>query len=180
VAALATLLCATSCSAKPAEPTGPTGSAPPSAPPVSPSTSAEEAEARTKAVEAYDKLRKAQVAASATADVKGGDLAKYAADPLLSEIRNDLYLKQQQGLVTKGKPQWSVKVTDVNVVTRPFTVALEDCFDGTDWRTVFKNTGKSAAVPGQAKKYTVRAEAVQYDDGRWLINTAKADRDRPC
>jgi hypothetical protein len=167
------------CSKEPAGPSAP-ASALPSAPPASPSANAEEAEARTKAVEAYNKLREAQVAASAKADVSGGDVDKYAADPLLSEIRNNLYFKRQQGLVTKGAPKWNVEVTKVNVATRPFTVTLEDCFDGTGWQTVFKDSGKSAAVPGQAKKYLVRAEAVQYDDGRWLIGSAKADRDRQC
>src|SRR4051812_12023648 len=167
----------TACSKEPAGPSAPASSAPSSAPPASPSANAEEAEAQTKAVEAYNNLRKAQVAASATADVKGGDIAKYAGQPLLSELKYDLILKQEQGLVTKGTPKWDVKVTKVNVASRPFTVALEDCFDGTDWQTVYRDSGKSAAVPGQAKKYLVRAEAVQFDDGRWLITESKADRD---
>ena len=181
VAALATvtLLSAASCSRDTAPPAGPATSTAPSSSP-SPSTNAEESEARTKAVEAYNNMRKAHVAASATADVKGGDIAKYAGDPLLSELRYDLVLKSQQGLVTKGTPKWDVKVTKANVASRPFSAELEDCFDGTDWPTVFKDSGKSAAVPGQSKKYLVRAKAVQFDDGRWLITEAKADRDRPC
>jgi hypothetical protein len=170
----------TACSKEPAGPSAPASSAPSSAPPASPSANAEEAEAQTKAVEAYINLRKAQVAASAKADTSGGDLPKYAADPLLSELRYDLQIKKEQGLVTKGAPKWSVQVTKVNVASRPFAVELEDCFDSTDWQIVFKDTGKSAAVPGQATKYLVRAEATQYDDGRWLIKSAKADRDRPC
>lgn len=179
-AALATLalLGVTSCTAKPISPGA--SAAPSSAPPASPSANPEEVEARTKAVEAYDGLREAQIAASAKADTSGGDLAKYAAGTLLSELKYDLILKKEQGMVTKGKPTWNVQVTKVNIATRPFTVALEDCFDGTNWQTVFKATGKSAAVPGQTKKYVVRAQAVKYDDGRWLISSAKADRDRPC
>ena len=179
-AALATLvlLGMTSCTGE--KPTTPTASPAPSAPPASPSANPEEVEARTKAIEAYDNLRKAQVTASAKADTTGGDLDKYAAGALLSELKYDLVLKEQQGLVTKGEPTWKVEVTEVNVAKRPFSATLEDCFDATDWKTVFKDTGKSAAVPGQNKKYLVRAQAVQYDDGRWLISSAKADRDRPC
>ncbi len=181
-AALATLtlLCATSCSAEPAGQPGPAGSTPPSTSPIPPRATPDEVAPRTTAGAAYNTRRTAQVAASAKADTTGSDLAKYAAGALLSELKYDLVLKKQQGLVTKGEPTWNVEVTKVNVAKRPFSATLEDCFDATEWKTVFKDTGKSAAVPGQNKKYLVRAQAVQYDDGRWLISSAKADRDRPC
>jgi hypothetical protein len=164
------------------DPAGTPGTAPASASPAAPSPTvdAESAEARTRALEVYGKFREAHVAASAAADPQGGDLAKYVADPLLTQLRNDLYIRAQQGIVTTGRPVWNPTVTTVNVSARPFTVELEDCFDATAWKTVFKSSSKDAAVPNQAKKYLVQAKVVQYDDGRWLVNTAKAERERPC
>lgn len=164
------------------DPAGAPQTAPTSASPAaaSPTVDAESAEARTRALEVYDKFREAHVAASAAADPQGGDLPKYVADPLLTQLRNDLYIRAQQGIVTTGKPVWKATVTTVNVTTRPFTVEMEDCFDATGWKTVFKSSSKEAAVPNQAKKYLVQVKVVQYDDGRWLVNTAKAERERPC
>ncbi|GGM23862.1 threonine aldolase family protein [Dactylosporangium sucinum] len=147
---------------------------------VSPTVTAEEADARTKAVDAYTNFRKAQVAASANADPQGGDLPNYTADPLLTQLRNDIYLKAQQGLVTTGTPTWKPAVTRVDISTRPFTVDIDDCLDTSAWKTVIKASGKDAAVPDQARRYLVQAKVVQYDDGRWLVNTANAQRDRPC
>ncbi len=139
-----------------------------------------EQEAADKALAAYNNYREAQVAAFATAEPTGGDLSKYVADPLLGELQYDLRQKRDQGLIVTGRPVWKPRVTKVNVTSRPFTVQIEDCFDATNWNTVYKATGKSAAVPGQNKKYVVTAEAALYDDGRWLIRSAKAERERPC
>jgi len=139
-----------------------------------------EQDAREGALAAYDNYVRAYVAASASGDTAGKELANYTADPLLRQLRYDLVLKRDQGLTTKGEPSWAARVTKVNVESRPFTAAIEDCFDGTNWQTVYKSSGKPAGVPGQAKRYVVTAEATQYDDGRWLIRQSAAQRERPC
>jgi hypothetical protein len=156
---------------------GPARSSTPSA---SASTDPETAAARSKAIAAYNGFREAQVAAAATSDPTGGDLAKYTADPLLTQLRSDLELKRDQSLITVGRPTWKAEVTVVNVTTRPFTATVQDCFDGTNWTTVNKTSSKPAGVAGQAKKYIVDATVVQYDDGRWLVTKAQANRERSC
>lgn len=147
---------------------------------VSPSVNAEEAAARTAALAAYNGYREAFIKASATADTNSAELAKYVADPLLTELRLDLQIKRDQGLVTTGRPVWNATVSAANVSVRPFTVQIDDCFDATNWPTVHKANGQPAGVPGQNKKYRVIAEATLYDDGRWLINSSRAERERPC
>ncbi|MFD6757371.1 hypothetical protein [Micromonospora gifhornensis] len=139
-----------------------------------------EQEARASALAAYDNYRKAYVAAAASGDTDGKELAKYTADPLLRQLKYELLQKRDQGLTTKGQPSWSAEVTKVNVESRPFTATIEDCFDGTNWQTVYKSNGKPAGVPGQAKRYVVIAEAALYGDGRWLIRQSTAQRERPC
>jgi hypothetical protein len=179
VVALVVALLGAGCSSNSRKPAAPASSAV-STPSPTPSTSAEETQARGSVLAAYNGFREAHVAASNAGDVKGGDLAKYVADPLLAELKVELYQRSVQGLVTTGRPTWNARVTKVNVSSRPFTVEIEDCFDTTNWKTVDKKTGKDAAVPGQAKKYVVTAEAALYDDGRWLIYKGRAVRERPC
>lgn len=171
--ALATAAAAAGCSS---------GTATPASGPASPpaTESSDAAKARTAALTAYNKYREAQVAAMATSDVSGGDLRLYTADPLLTQIRVTLQQHREQGLVNTGEPSWSPRVTEVNVASRPHTAQIEDCFDNGTWSVVRKSTGESVSARGQSTRYLVVAKAVQYDDGRWLIQSAQAQRDRQC
>jgi hypothetical protein len=76
---------------------------------ASPSSSVDPAvaDATAKALAAYNGFRQAVVTAEATADYNNKDLPRYAADPALSQVKADLYQKQQQGFVMAGHPQWS-------------------------------------------------------------------------
>ncbi|MFI7026307.1 hypothetical protein ACIBMZ_26690 [Micromonospora sp. NPDC049900] len=180
IAAAVTAALLAGCSADPGTDPGTTPS-PTSAPSTTaPQADTAEQEARTSALAAYDNYRKAYVTAAAAEDLDGDELAKYTADPLLRQLRYELIQKHDQGLTTKGQPVWNAQVTEVNVDSRPFTATIEDCFDGTNWQTVYKSNGKPAGVPGQAKRYIVTAEAALYDDGRWLIRESSAQRERPC
>ena len=176
-AAFAVLLTAASCSDAPSPAPGPASS---SNALVSPSASTEEVTARDKALAAFTGYREAQVQAYAKASIEGTGLTDYVGDPLLSEVRFSVAQLREQGLVGKGRPTWSPKVTKVDVTHRPFTVEIEDCFDHGSWDTVRKDNGKSVVAPGQATRYLVQSKAVQYDDGRFLIQESKAYRDRPC
>ncbi len=156
--------------------------APAQSPTASPSAAATgpEQQASQQALAAYNGYSEAYIAATATADYNNKDLPKYAADPLLAETRLALQMQGRQGIVNQGRPTWSVRVTKVNVSTRPYSVTLEDCFDQTNWKSVYKATGESAAAPDQAQRYIINSTAWRYDDGRWLITESKADRSRPC
>jgi hypothetical protein len=149
-------------------------------PSSSPSAVAAVQDAAVKALASYDSFRATVVAASTTADYNNADLAKFVADPLLGQVRHSLYVDSANGLVRTGRPRWSPSATAVNVTTHPYTVQITDCFDNGDWTPVHKATGKSAAASGQASRYVVNATVKQYDDGRWLVQAATADRSRSC
>jgi len=108
------------------------------------------------------------------------DLPKYVADPLLTQARFTLNRASEQGIVYKGRPTWKAMITSIDLVGKPVKAVIEECLDTNGWDAVYKATGKSAAAPGQSKRYIVNATAYRYDDGRWLIAEAKADRSRPC
>jgi hypothetical protein len=161
----------------------PTGGGPTPGPSASPTSSADEQQqAKQRALAAYNGYRDAYVSAAADPNPTSAkpELAKFTADPLLNSLVNTLALDLGSGIVNQGHPVWKADPTAVNVATRPYSVTLRDCFDSADWTPVYKATGKSAAVAGQAKKYTVTAKAVQFDDGAWRITEAQADRNQPC
>ena len=118
------------------------------------------------ALAAYNGYREAYVAASATANANDPELAKYAIDPALAQLKYDLFQMNRQGLVTTGRPTWRPQVTSVNLATAPHTVEIRDCLDITNWQTIHKDTGKPAEAPGQAQRFVVTAQAVLGDDGR--------------
>jgi hypothetical protein len=120
------------------------------------------------------------VAASATADPNNADLARYATDPALAQLRYDIYQLGQNGQVTTGRPSWSPKVAAVHLSSSPATVDLTDCFDITNWHTIFKATGASADVPGQITRLPVTGQAVLSPDGQWRIRQSTVDRSKSC
>ncbi|WP_432049920.1 hypothetical protein [Verrucosispora sp. NA02020] len=140
---------------------------------------AEEIEAGAAALAAYRNYVKAYVTASNKGDYNA-KLDKFVADPALLTVRQDLLIKFQQGLVTKGQPTSAPKVNSVDTSQRPFTAEIEDCFDGEKWDVVSKETGESVRTEGQATRYVVIAKAELFDDGQWRIREVNAQRERPC
>ncbi|MET8042544.1 hypothetical protein ABZU25_17010 [Micromonospora sp. NPDC005215] len=155
----------------------------PSAGPVSsqppPSTDAEDARASASTLAAYRNYVRAYVSASNKGDYNA-KLDRFVADPALLTVRQDLLIKFQQGLVTKGEPTSTPKVSKVDTSQRPFTAEVVDCFDTGTWDVVSKKTGKSARTTGQATRYVVIAKAELFDDGQWRIREVSAQRERPC
>jgi hypothetical protein len=141
----------------------------------SPTVNTEDVEAGTAALAAYRNYVKAYVTASNKGDYNA-KLDKFVADPALLTVRQDLLIKFQQGLVTKGQPTSAPKVNSVDTSQRPFTAEIEDCFDGEKWDVVSKETGESVRTEGQATRYVVIAKAELFDDGQWRIREVNAQR----
>jgi hypothetical protein len=146
----------------------------------SPTSAGPAGDAATKALASYDGYWQAYVAAAANPGASTPDLAKYVADPLLTELRAELLQYHDQGIVYKGRPTWTPRVTSVNVSTRPYTASIEDCFDNAQWLPVFAKTGQSAAAPGQATRYVITTTVRLYDTNGWLVVDSLADRGRSC
>ncbi len=140
---------------------------------------AEDAEAGAAALAAYRNYVQTYVAASNKGDYNA-KLDRFVADPALLTVRQDLLIKFQQGLVTKGEPISAPTVSRVDTSRRPLTAEIEDCFDTEEWDVVSKRTGKSVRTEGQATRYVVIAKAELFDDGQWRIREVNAQRERPC
>jgi hypothetical protein len=150
--------------------------------PPSPTESVDPADAqmRVDVLKVYNLYRETEVKAQLAADFRNPDLAKYAADPLLGEVRNELLQKQMAGVVAKGRPKWDAQVVKISKHERPYTASIEDCNDITNWDVVDTKTGKSVIVAGQRKKFVLVAEAAQSPNGNWVIRRVTEQRERSC
>ncbi|MER6754939.1 hypothetical protein ABT235_12270 [Micromonospora echinofusca] len=174
----ASLLGATGCTGEePAAESDPTSTAAAASP--SPTANAEDAEAGAAALTAYQNYVRSYVTASNKGDYNA-KLDRFVADPALLTVRQDLLIKFQQGLVTKGEPVSAPAVSKVDTSRRPFTAEVEDCFDTGKWDVISKKTGKSVRTEGQATRYVVIAKAELFDDGRWRVREVNAQRERRC
>ena len=135
---------------------------------------------RIDVIKVYNLYRETEVKAQLAADFQNQDLAKYTADPLLGDLRNELLQKKMAGVVAKGRPVWSPKVVKIDKRESPFVAHIEDCYDATNWDVIDSKTGKSVAVEGQPRKFLMLAEAVQGPDNRWVIRKVTEQRERSC
>jgi hypothetical protein len=137
-------------------------------------------EAPTKALAAYVGYWEAYVTAAANPGNPSPDLAKFVADPMLTQLRLNLRQYRDNDIVYKGRPTWTPRATDVNTTAAPYTVVIEDCFDSAGWEPVFASTGKSAAAPGQATRYVITSTVKSFQVEGWLVVESRADRSRSC
>ncbi|WP_157562838.1 hypothetical protein [Micromonospora chokoriensis] len=161
------------------DPVRPSPTSTPSSAQTSSGANGENAEAGVGALAAYQNYVRTYVAASNKGDYNA-KLDKFVADPALLTVRQDLLIKFQQGLVTRGQPISAPTLNKVDAAQRPFTAEVEDCFDTGKWDVVSKKTGKSVRTTGQATRYVVIAKAELFDDGQWRIREVSAQRERPC
>ncbi len=139
-------------------------------------------EAGDKARTAYDTYMKAyaNLAVDPNPDSARTEFARYVAEPRLSEAVKYFATLKSNGIVYQGLPIWKTDVTSAEVTQRPYTVAIQVCFDGTPFAAVYKATGKSAEPPGIPDKYVITAKVTQFDDGAWRLTEENADRSRSC
>lgn len=181
--ALAAVMAASACSSD--STSGPNASTSPStsttasaSPTQSPSPNATET-ATSAALASYEGFWAAQVASQAHPQKQQDpNLAKYAIDKALADAQATIFLYRRNGIEMRGRPVHSAEVTSVSLADPP-TVAITDCLDSTNWLPVYAATGKSALAPGQSPRVVVESTATVYD-GRWVIRTSVAHRDRPC
>ena len=109
------------------------------------------------------------------------ELDRYAIGTARTDVKANMLRFRQQGIAFRGEPLLAPVVT----VTRPPTTGAEgeasivDCVDSSHWAPVFVDTGTSALAAGQALRVVVESTARTYE-GRWVVDTSVAHRDRPC
>ena len=181
--ALAVVMAASACSSASTSQTGSSSSL--STSPTTTTASPQSAspnpteQAKAAALKSYSAFWLAQVSSEAHPKHRPDPgLVKHAIDKALADAQATIFLYRQNGIEMRGEPTHSAEVTSV-VLTDPQTVAITDCLDSTHWRPVYAATGKSALAPGQSPRVIVESTATVYN-GRWVIRTSVAHRDRSC
>jgi hypothetical protein len=106
------------------------------------------------------------------------ELAKYAIDKARADVQATVLLFRRNGIAMRGEPKLAPKVTSIKLGQRP-SASILDCVDSTSWKPVYEATGKSALAPNQSLRLVRESTAIVYD-GRWVIRTSVAHRDRSC
>ncbi|WBB77199.1 hypothetical protein O7602_27980 [Micromonospora sp. WMMD1128] len=142
-------------------------------------SAAEEKAAEKSALAAYSGYLAASRAASARSDPGHPALARFLADPLLTQVRLAIRDAKEHGAMRTGKLVSDPTVVSVDLTAPLPTVEIQDCLDSTGYRLVYAKDRKT--VPGtRGGRYLATATAARYPDGRWLVKTGAAHRDQPC
>lgn len=162
-----------------AKPTSTSSSSTPK-PSATPSKSADPEEAAKAAVlESYDRMWEEQVKAYAKADPKGTKLSTYSAAVAWAQTKNDLKGLKEKGIVTTGEPSHEVEVTDIKLDKKVPWAELTDCLDTSDWKFVYRKSGKAVAMPeDRIKSYVTEIQAEKWGK-QWKIVVEKP-QDRAC
>lgn len=136
-------------------------------------TDSAEQRAREQILTAYDGYLEAYVKASARADYRTRELARFVAEPMLGQLLNSLYTMARNRLHNEGRPAWSPSVTELRVAAGQAVV--QDCLDATAWNVV----GGRPAPTGQAKRYPVVVKAKRVG-GSWYMYESAAQRSSTC
>lgn len=106
--------------------------------------------------------------AGRTSDWKSAALSRYATGDALSVISRGMYADHLNGLITKGKPKNSPKVTSTAPESNPDTVMISDCGDSSYWLKYRKDSDKPADdEPGGRQAIT--AEVKKQASNGWKV-----------
>lgn len=151
-------------------------------PPTSPSPSSPTPDATAVAAvqvrKAYLDFQYAVAEAQRTANAHSRKLERFGADAALAQARGFLLDLAHSGIVFRGAPVFDPVVTRVQIDTQR-TGWVRDCIDSTNWKPVFKATGKSAQAPGQHARVPAEA-SVWWNGQRWVVRTLTVDRSQTC
>ncbi|MFJ3229138.1 hypothetical protein ACIPJS_38115 [Streptomyces sp. NPDC086783] len=151
-----------------AKPSASASSAAPSAS-VSPSPSSSVSVDQAAVLEAYSRMWDEQVKAYAKGDAKDTDLRKYAAALALSGTEDDLKDLRSKGIVTTGAPTHKATVDVLEMDKKVPHAKLTDCMDSTDWKFVYRKSGKPVEMPkGRLVRYVTKVEAEKWGK-QWKI-----------
>ncbi|MFF9897720.1 hypothetical protein [Streptomyces longispororuber] len=124
--------------------------------------------ARKRATAAYLGMWRDMAEAARTSDWKSPVLARYATGEALEAITRGMYADHRNGLVTKGTPRNSPRITELAPTSAPTEAVLSDCGDSSHWLKYRKKDGRLADdEPGGRQSIT--AEVKKRDDGAWKV-----------
>ena len=107
------------------------------------------------------------VKASETSDWQSPEMAKFATGDALGVINRSLYTDHLNGVVSKGEPTTSPKVSKEEPPDNPTTVMVSDCGDDTHWVKYKKDGSPFNDSPGGRRSIT--AEVKKQAGGSWKV-----------
>ncbi|MGY3677330.1 hypothetical protein ACVWXU_000953 [Streptomyces sp. TE33382] len=152
----------------------PSASATSATPSPNPSTTATE-----QVLAAYRGMWAEQTKLYSSGSFSGSKLEEYAADKALSKVKAAALYYQGNGLVVKGAPVLSPKVTDLSLDTNPRTATVVDCVDSSNFVPENAKTGKKSDLDGANRRH-VQTSKAYYGSNKWLIVDSTIDKDSTC
>lgn len=153
-------------------------SSPSTSAPVSKSPSSDpDQAAKDKVLAVYTNMREIQIKMADDGELHTEDLAKFAKGDASADLKKSVLRNRAANIKFTGRPEMSPKVTSVD--TKSKTATLSDCFDATNWKPVYKDSGKAVQLAEQRLKYPVTSQATLEGD-TWLVTRITADRTKGC
>ncbi|MCK9904195.1 hypothetical protein [Parafrankia elaeagni] len=119
------------------------------------------------ALAAYRGMWEDWIAIAATGDYQNPRLATHTSGPALSLIYRGVYANWRDGLVARGEPVLSPKVSAATPQENPDRITITDCVDSSNWLNYRTDGQLENDTPG-GQRY-VQALAVQRA-GEWKID----------
>lgn len=118
------------------------------------------------AVDAYRGMWSDVAEAARTSNYRSPLLARHATGSALTQLMRSLYLDRKQGLVSRGAPVLSPRVTSEDLASSPSRVVIDDCADSRHWLH-YKTSGQLADnTPGGRRHIT--ATVIGFN-GSWKV-----------
>ncbi|WP_338704319.1 hypothetical protein V2W30_41130 (plasmid) [Streptomyces sp. Q6] len=146
----------------------------------SPSQTDPHAGDKAAALDAYGRMWAEQAKAYAKGSTSGTEFDTYAVALAKTSITNDLADLRSKGIVTKGAPTHSAKITEFKPRgTKAASAKVKDCLDTTHWKYLYAKTGKPVPMPStRLPRYYMTAQAEVWGKS-WKIIEIKLSQD-PC
>lgn len=125
----------------------------------------------------YTNMREIQIKMASDGDLHTVELAKYARGGAATDLKKSVLRNESMGIKFTGRPEMKPRVTAVDTKGRSATVT--DCFDATNWKPVYKDSGKELKLAAQRLKYPVTSQATLEGD-TWFVTKITADRSKGC
>lgn len=119
------------------------------------------------ALAAYVGMWQAMAKAGEVPDPDAPELRQYAAERALARIVDVLFTYRETGVVTRGAPVMSARVTGGSPADAPTEVTLADCADSTNWTKHRKTTGELIEDDPRGRRNITAV--VKPVDGSWKV-----------
>jgi hypothetical protein len=119
------------------------------------------------ALAAYHGMWEDWIAVAATSDYQNPRLTQHVSGKALSLLYRSVYVNKRDGVVARGRPTFSGKVSAAEPADNPDRVTVQDCSDGSRWLNYKPNGQLQDSSPGG--RHFVQA-LVTKTSGVWKVN----------